>query len=176
MRVESAWGQTVERYQRLERALGRLENDLASAQPFFGVPFQGSAQDFALELARVEALAGTEDRPSTDWVKIVYRFEPNEGGLLLVRETFLWSADSEAREPLHREVLAQVAEGQFWFRVKDRPTGELQWVKQWDGKTNGVPRLIMFDWTLPSAGGQSPFSFSRVFRNPSGRLPEVGLP
>ena len=52
LRSHATWGDAARPHQQMARAFARLEQDLESAQPFFGIPFRGT--DSMLEFARVE--------------------------------------------------------------------------------------------------------------------------
>jgi len=173
-RVQVAWKSSAEPYEQLERALNRLEQDVTSARPFFGTPMVVESQQ--LELARVDRLPVSEEGPVSDWLRITYHLAPESGGVSLIRQEFLWRKSGSGTEPLREETLVHLTTGQFAFGVADATTGALQWRTDWDGKMNGVPRLLKLDCTLAGAGGQPPVSLTRVIRNPAGTLPTVNIP
>ena len=170
MRLQTRWGDTTKPYQQMARAFARLEQDLESARPFFGVPFTGT--ESRLEFARVEGVLRGETGPSTEWVRVSYRLEGGAEGMSLVREESVWRPGEEGVEPPQRETLMSLGHGRFAFAVLD-PQGQRAWVNAWDGRAHGIPRLIKFDCTLPMSAGQTPVDFSRVMRNPAGTLPTM---
>ena len=174
-RVQAAWKSSAEPYEQLERALDRLEQDVTSAQPFFGTPVVVEPQQ--VEVARVDRLPIAEEGLASDWLRVTYRFIPEGDGVSLVRQEFQWQQQVGGAQPLREEALAHLAAGQFAFGIVDATTGALQWMTTgWDGKNNGVPRLFKLDCTLPGAGGQPPVPLRRVMRNPAGTLPAVSTP
>ena len=164
------WGETLVPYQQWERACQRLEQDLESAQPFFIVPFAGA--EHTLEFARVATVLAGEDQSTLDWVRIRYRLDEEPDGLWLIREEFPWKAQGTSVEPLRRERLAHLTDGQFTFGLLDAQ-GHLTWSPSWDGTKQGIPRLIRVHCTLPVVGGGPPLALSRVVRNPSGNFPKI---
>jgi len=144
--------------EQLEQALNRVEQDVESAQPFFGIPAQGSATQY--EFARVERGV---------WLRVQLRFEPDAfGGTALIREEFLWGASDG--QPLRRETLASIGQGAFAY-AKEDADGQLVWEGGWDGARDGVPRLVRVTPGIMLHSGQEPAVFSRVIRYPAGALP-----
>ncbi len=169
LRAQAEWGRSVAPYQQMERALSRLERDIESTQLFFGVPVQGEAN--ALEFARIDTVPQAEGQPMADWVRVRYRLETDLDGQVLIREEELWRA-GEAAAPVQRDILLHVVDGRWAFGMLDAQQ-QLLWAEDWDGRTHGVPRLVRFDYTIPSSDSQAPIRMSRVFRNLSGSLPQL---
>ena len=159
------WGQTVEPYQQMERALNQLERDLVSAQPLFRVPYHGSGA--RVELARVEAVSQEDARPTPQWVRLVYRLEPEAGGLALIRETFSVAQGSAA--PLRHERLLTLATGRFRYGALDAQ-GALTWQSSWEGEQQGLPRFVTLEATLLTGGGRTPLTIDRTVCHPAGTL------
>ena len=172
LRVQRTWGSAVAPFQSAEHALARLAGDLQAAQPLFDVPFRGNVDEPGLEFARLGPVTDAEGLATTDWLRIVYRFDHADEGVTLVREEFLWRAGKTGVEPLRHERLARMANGQ-WMFGKVNTDKELTWTLLWDGTTDGIPRLVKFDGTLPARGSRAPVALSRIIRNPAGKLPEV---
>ncbi len=172
MRAQADWGGALAPYQQLERALHQLEDDLESAQPFFGVPFVGKEQ--SLEFARLDRV-GSDGRASPDWVRVIYQMENDGDGAWLVREEFAWRTQDASAAPQRREKLLHLVHGSFAFRVLDAQ-GQPAWVPSWDGKTLGIPRLVKFDGAVPTTGAPGTFELSRVVRDPAGAMPKVETP
>lgn len=144
--------------EQLQRALDQVEQDIESAQPFFGIPAQGTATQY--EFARVERDA---------WVRVRLWFEPGDaGGAALMRETSPWNASDG--QPARRERLVSVERGAFAYARQD-PDGLLVWDGAWDGAQDGVPRLVRVTPGVVLREGQEPAVFSRVMRYPAGALP-----
>ncbi len=160
VRSQRNWGVTLGPYQQMERGFLRLERDLASAQPFFGLPCTADGE--RMEFARVE---------SGQWVRVLYTLAEEAGAQWVVRETFVWAGPDDG-EPLQREPLLRLTSGALAFGMID-PQGQLTWVSAWDGVKDGVPRLVKLDVEMASSSGQTPLVMSRVFRNPAGNLPTV---
>lgn len=169
MTVQVGWHQTVVPVQRMERSLLRLEMDLESAVPLFGVPFLGETS--RIELAHLEA-AGSAGHP--EWWRIRYAIVADGPRLSLVRESSIWREGVDGASQ-RREVLMELTEGSFAFGMTDED-GALVWVDAWDGVQHGIPRLAHLTCILPAVGSQAPIALSRVFRNPTGNLPQVETP
>ena len=172
LQAQNRWGILLEPYQRMERAIGRLEQDLESAQVFFGVPVSGTNEQ--LEFARVESVAIAEGKIAPEWIRVVYRIKPQGDQMALVRDVFLWRAGKESK-PMQEDTLLPVSNGHFAYGALDK-NQKLVWSEGWDEKNKGIPRLFKFDYTLSSAGNQSAVALSRVVRNPSGVLPVEETP
>lgn len=168
LRSHASWGDVARPYQQMARAFARLEQDLESAQPFFGIPFRGT--DSALEFARVEPVPGDAAEPAMEWVRVSYRLEGGPAGLSLVRETSPWRQPEDGAGPPRRETLLPLASGRFAFGALDAQ-GHLIWTSAWNSPARAVARLLRFDGAIPLGDGQSPSAFSRAVRNPAGILP-----
>jgi len=168
LRAQARWGETVEPYQRLERALNHLEQDVASMQPLFGVPVDGV--EAQLEFARVDARSIDGAAASPEWLRVRYQVAVEAGGAALIREEFLWRQGGSSDEPLRRDTVLQLSDAVFAFGRLDEQ-GQLAWAGEWDGEKDGLPRLVRLTCALPAVGGQPPLQLARVFRNPSGALP-----
>lgn len=173
LNVQRTWGQSVEPYERLERAMSRFERDLTTAQPFFGVPAVVEAD--RVEIARVARPSAPSADTAPEWLRIVYRLADTTQGRSLIREEYLWK-EGAGQEPLQQEALLPVENGQFAFGMVNAQTGQLEWATAWNGAADGMPRLVTCDLTLRAVGAQPPLHLSRVVRNPSGTLPTVGGP
>lgn len=171
LRVQRSWGQVVRPAQAAEHALSRLSQDLQAAQPFFAIPFRGNLDGNGLVFARLGTVTNADGQPTTEWLRVVYRFAPTGEEVALVREEFLLRDGPSGDRPLRSETLARMAGGEFRFGVLNTDK-QLEWPSTWDGETDGIPRLVMLTYTLPMAGGMVPLTMSRVFRNPAGTLPE----
>ena len=170
-RAQASWGRSVEPSQQMERAFMHLQRDVEAAQPLFAIPCVLSPDGQRLELARVMPHAA-----APGWVKVVYRFVPDEAGTTLVREEFAWGALDG--EPQRSETLAMLEQGVFAFG-RLASDGTLEWATDWQGDGSGtpmVPQMLKMDWTLPSVGAQPPLSLSRAFRHPAGALPTMETP
>jgi len=167
-KVQIGWGRSVEPYEQFARAMDRLQRDLESAQPFFGIPF--TVEGTTLDLARVEPVSDESGERTTEWVKVSYRIAQVGDGTALIRDEFLWK--TKAQEVWRTETLTPLGTGQFSVGQVDAG-GALTWASAWDGNKAGipqVPRLVKFDCALPMAGQSTPASLSRAFRNPAGVL------
>lgn len=173
-KVQLGWGRSVEPHEQFARAMDRLQRDLESAQPFFGIPFV--VEGTTLDLARVEPISDESGARTTEWVKVSYRIAQVDGGTALIRDEFLWKA--QAQEAWRTETLTPLGTGQFSVGQTDAD-GALTWTTAWDGSTTGtpqMPRLVKLDCALPIAGQGTPASLSRAFRNPTGTLPPANIP
>ena len=171
LQAQVTWGKAVEPYQVMERAMERLERDLESAQPFFGVACAGAKE--SLEFAKVDPVPSEDGRPMSDWLRIVYHLNDEDDGIALIRDEFVWR--DQADQPIRSDALLRLADGHWSFGMLDAQK-RLAWVESWDGKKYGVPRLVQFEFTLPAVGNQAPVHLSRVMRNPSGALPTMETP
>jgi type II secretory pathway component PulJ len=169
-KVQIGWGRSVEPYEQFARAMDRLQRDLESAQPFFGIPFTVHDEGTVLDLARAEPISDESGERTTEWVKVSYRIAQVGDGKALIRDEFLWK--TEAAEVWRTETLTPLGTGQFSVGQVD-DIGALTWTSAWDGNEAGIPqmpRLVKIDCALPTAGQGTPASLSRVFRNPAGVL------
>ncbi len=173
LRTGVGWGRVVEPYQQMERVFNRLARDIESAQRFFGAPFLGTEDH--LELARVDRVTGPDGQPIPEWLRVVYRLETQGTKTQLVREEFLWKTSAQSAEPIRRETLLCVVGGHFAFGMQDAQH-QLIWASAWDGHTDGLPRLVKFDGTLPGPPGQAHVTVGRIIRNPAGSLPTPKTP
>ncbi len=175
-KVQLSWGRSVEPYERMARAMDRLQRDLESAQPLFGIPFTVGDDGATLTLARMEPISDESGAVTSEWVKVNYRIASADGGNTLIRDEVLWKTG--ASDIWRTETLGPVSSGQFAVGQADAD-GALTWATSWDGNGAGtphVPRLVKLDCTLPAAGEGSPVSLSRAFRNPAGVLPTMETP
>lgn len=175
LRVQRAWGQTVRPIQAVEHAFTRLAQDLHAAQPFFGVPFRGNADGAGVELARVGQGMDLDGGRTTEWIRVLYRFEPIGEGVGLVREEWAWSDGSMAGPPRRRETLTRLARGQ-WMFGRLTTEGQVELAPSWEGTAAEIPRLVQVDCTLPAVEGRAALTISRVFQNLAGSLPEEPVP
>ncbi len=169
-KVQLSWGRSIEPYERLARIMERLQRDMESAQPLYGIPFAVKDGGATLEFARVEPVLGTDGEPTTEWVKVTYRVAAVGDGKALMRDEALWKTG--ATDVWRSETLAQLASGQFAVAQVDA-TGALTWTTSWNEpapQMPAVPRLIKIDCVLPTAQEGHPVSLSRAFRNPAGAL------
>ncbi len=173
LQVQARWGERMGPSEQMERALNRLEQDLESAQPFFGIPTVG--EETRLELARLDTLPGESAPSAPAWVRVVYRMETLEGSPTLIRELFPWSEQAGQGEPRQREILLRLGSGQLAFGALD-PQKQLVWASTWDGTKHGLPRLVRFTCTLVAVSAQAPLGISRIIRNPAGTLPTLEMP
>ncbi len=173
LQAQAKWGQAVEPYQQMERALNRMEQDLEAMQPFFGVPVTGAESQ--VEFARVDTRSINEAAPSPEWLRVRYRVSTDGQERALIREEFLWRQAGLPEEPFQRETLMRLSDGEFAFGRLDAQK-QLIWESEWDGTKDGLPRLVRFTCTLPAIGGQPTLHLSRVIRSPSGNLPVVEQP
>ena len=169
-KVQLSWGRSIEPYERLARIMERLQRDVESAQPLYGVPFVVKDAGATLAFARVEPVTGADGELTTEWVKVTYRVAALGDGKALIRDEALWKTG--AADVLHSETLAQLSAGQFAVGQAGA-NGVLTWTTSWNEQapeTPAVPRLIKIDCALPTAGETGSVSLSRAFRNPAGVL------
>lgn len=168
------WGASVAPSQELDRALHRLTEDFATAQPLFGVPFVGGSD--RVEFARLARPTGSSST-AAEWLRIAYQLEPSGDGLALVREESVWRTTAEGGGPDRRDALATLDAAAFAFAVHETAeAAELAWVDTWDAEAyhvapQALPQLIRLSLSVPT-GPQGPsVSFLRVIQQPAGTLP-----
>ncbi len=169
-RAQSLWGGGVQAAARMERALNRLDRDIASAQKLFAVAAQGSGEQFSF--ARVEPMI-VDGVSSPQWVKVVYRIGQGNNQRALIREVYAYPPAAGNASASQQEVLLLVEMAAWSFGRLDAQ-GQLVWAEAWDGLVDGVPQLVRFSCTIPTAA-QNPLVMTRVFRNPAGNLPKDEL-
>lgn len=169
VRASDNWGKTLEPYQQLEIGLNRLAQDCESAQRLFVAPTSGSASRF--ELARINRTTKAEAETAVEWRRLVYRFQPEAEGVVLIREEYLLGNPQEG-QPVQREALIRLKSGRFEFAQLDAQHA-MQWVPAWDGAKHGIPQLIKFTGTLPDTVAAQETGVTRIIRNPAGNLPLV---
>ena len=165
-RAQALWGGAIEPAVRTERALNRLDRDIASAQKLFAIPVQGTGEQFSF--ARVEPVT-VNGVSAPQWVKVVYRTGQENNQHALIREVYAYPPAAGNAIPSDQEVLLPVENAAWSFGRLDAQ-GQLLWTDAWDGSVDGFPQLVRLTCTVPAAG-QNPLAMTRVFHNPAGILP-----
>lgn len=167
-RAQALWGGAVEPAARMDRAFIRIEGDVASSQKLFAIAAQGTADQWSF--ARVEPVEA-DGVAALSWVKLVYRMAQENGQRFLIREEYPWPKSAQDASASRRETLLPV-ENIAWSFARLNEQGQLAWTNEWDGTVDGTPRLVRLTCAIPITG-QNPLLMARVFRNPSGNLPQV---